>query len=112
SATCVCPYKLALHSWGFIMRSTSRACSHYPQPIGDEREVDEGDEHEVELLEPREDTAKALEPTEQPFDLIASLVHGAVVLPRRDAVLLGWNHGDKPKIERVLPGLVAFVSAV
>ena len=55
---------------------------------------------------------KPLRPRKQPFDLIASLVHGAVVFPRRDAILLGWNDGDEPKIERELPGLVPFVCAV
>src|SRR5437773_4728228 len=33
----------------------TRACSHYSQPISDECEVDESDEHEDEFLEPRED---------------------------------------------------------
>lgn len=40
-------------------RFRTRVCSHYSQPIGDEREVDEGDEHEIEFLKPREDAAKA-----------------------------------------------------
>src|SRR5271155_2184483 len=90
----------------------SRACSHYPQPIGDEREIDEGDEHEVELLESGEDTTEALESTEQPFDLIAPLVHFPVVFPRCDSRLLGWNDGDKSEIKRQLPGLITFVCTV
>ena len=50
---------------------------------------DKGHEHDIEFLESREDTAKPFEPTEQPFDLIAPLVHDPVVLPRRDPILLG-----------------------
>ena len=69
-------------------------------------------EHDIEFLEPREDTAKPFEPTEQPFDLIAPLVDDPVVLPRRDAILLGWYDGDEAEVERQLPSLVAFVSPV
>ncbi len=47
------------------------ACSHYAQPIGDEREVDEGHEHDIEFLESRKDAAKPFESTEQAFDLVA-----------------------------------------
>jgi len=90
----------------------TRACSHYPQPIGDEREVDEGDEHEIELLEAREDAPESFESTEQPFDLIAPLVPGAVVLPGGDATLFGWDYRDKAEVECELPGLVAFVGTV
>ncbi len=42
----------------------TRACSHYPQPISDECEVDKSDKHDVELFESREDVPKALEPAE------------------------------------------------
>jgi len=98
--------------WLSAWIGASRACSHYPQPIGDECEVDEGHEHEIEFLEPREDAAKALESTEQPFDLIAPLVHDTVVFPRRHSILLGWYDGDEAKIERQLPRLVAFVCPV
>lgn len=92
--------------------SEARACSHHPQPIGDECEVDEDDEHEIKFLEPREDAAKALESAKQPFDLIAPLVHGAVVLPRCDPNLLGRHNRDEPKIERQLPCFIAFVRSV
>ena len=92
--------------------ASTRACSHYPQPISDEREVDKSDKHDVELFKSREDAPKALEPAEQPFDLVAPLVHGAVVLPRRDPVLLGWHHRDQAEVERQLPSLIAFVRPV
>ena len=58
------------------------------QAIDDEREVGEGDEHEIESFEPREDAPKSGEPTEQPFDLGSPLAHCAVVFPPRDAILL------------------------
>ena len=90
----------------------SRACSHYPQPISDEREVDQSDKHDVELFESREDASKALEPAEQPFDFVAPLVQGGVVLPRRNPVLLGGHHWDQVEVERQLPCLIAFVRPV
>ena len=89
-----------------------RACSHYQQPINDEGEVDKSDEHDVKLFESREDAPKALEPAEQPFDLVAPFVQGTVVLPRPDSVLLGWHHRAKAEGERQLPGLIAFVRPV
>jgi len=93
-------------------RIRTRACSHYAQPIGDEREVDEGHEHDIEFFEAREDAAKAFEAAEQPLDLIAPLVHGAVVFPRCNSILLGWNHGNEAKIKRQLPCLITFVRPV
>jgi Group II intron, maturase-specific domain len=95
-----------------VHKIRTRACSHYPQPFGDEREVDEGHEHDIKFLEPREDAAKTFESAEQPFDLIAPLVHGAVVFPRRDTIFLGRNKGDEAKIERQLPRLVAFIRPI
>src|SRR6185312_5345181 len=82
------------------------------QPIDDECEVDETNEYDVELLEPREDASEALASTEQPFNLVAPLVHCSVVFPRRDSILLGRNDRDKSKIEGQLPRLVAFVCPV
>jgi len=90
----------------------TRACSHYSQPIDDDCEVDEGDEHEIELLEAGEDSSKALQSTEQPLDLVAPLVHNAVVFPRRHPSLFGRNDRDETKIEGELPSLVTFVRSV
>ena len=44
------------------------------QRLNDEREVDKGDEHEIEFVEATEDAAEALEPSEQPLDLIAASI--------------------------------------
>ena len=66
------------------MESLARACLHYPQPISDEREVDTSDKHDVELCESREDAPKALEPAEQPFDLVAPLIRRAGILSHRE----------------------------
>ena len=67
--------------------------------IDDEREVGEDDEHDIESFEPREDAPKFIEPTGQPFDLGSSLVHGPVVFPPRDAILLRRKEQDKPRFE-------------
>ncbi len=42
----------------------TRACSHYPQSISEEREVDTSDKPDVELFESREAAPNALEPAE------------------------------------------------
>lgn len=42
--------------------------------------MDERNEHDIEFVEPREDAPKSLEPAEQPFDLITSLLQGPIVL--------------------------------
>ena len=39
--------------------------------VDDQGEMDEGGEHDVELLEAREDAAEAFEPAEQALDLVA-----------------------------------------
>ena len=48
------------------------------------------------FFEAREDAAKAFEPAEVPFDFIALLIDGAVILPRLDAVGLGRNRSTRP----------------
>jgi len=48
-------------------------------------------EEHVELLQAREDSAEALEATEQPLDLVALLVEGSVVVPGLDTIGLGRN---------------------
>lgn len=74
--------------------------------------MDKGQEHHIEFLEAREDAAKALEPTKQPLDFITPVVHGSIVLPCGDAVLLGQHDRNEAKIESQLPGIVAFVGSV
>ncbi len=44
--------------------------------------MDEGDEDDIELIEPGENAAKSLEPSEQSFDLVALFVHGTVIPPK------------------------------
>src|SRR5205807_9844350 len=82
------------------------------QPVGDQREADESDEHDVEFFEAREDAAEALQAPEQTLYLVAPLVHLTVVLPGRDARRLGRNDGYEAQVERRLSGLVAFIGAV
>ena len=74
--------------------------------------MDKGLEHHIKFLEAGEDAAEAFEPTKQSLDFVAPVVHGAVVLPNGDAVLLGRHDGDEAKVERQLPGVVSFVGSV
>jgi inactivated superfamily I helicase len=75
-------------------------------------EAEEGDEHDVELLESGEDLAIALEAAEQALDFIATFVQLGVVLPGFDPCAQ-WRHDwNEPEIQSQLPGLVAFVGAV
>src|SRR4029077_21039730 len=75
-------------------------------------EVDEGHEHDIELLETGEDAAEALQAAEQRLDFGAAFVHGAVVLRWRDPIRVGLNHRSEPKVEGQLPGLVTLVRSV
>jgi hypothetical protein len=45
--------------------------------------------------------------TEQSLDLVAALVLGAVVMPRRDAIRMGRNDRRYAEVERQSPGFVA-----
>jgi len=77
-----------------------------------EGKVEKGDEDDVEFLKSREDAAKSLQSAEEPLDLIAFLVEGAVVLPWLDPVGLGRYHRNHAQVEHQLAGLVALVGAV
>jgi len=74
--------------------------------------MNEGHEHHVEFLESGEDAPKALEPAKQTLDLVASLVHLAVVLPRGDPIRLRWHDRDETQVQCQLPGLLAFVGTI
>ena len=82
------------------------------QRFDDEGEVEEAEEEDIEFLEAGEDSAKAFEPSEEPLDLVALFVECAVVLPRFNAVGLGWNHRDHAQTEHQLSGFVPFVGAI
>src|SRR5258708_11501345 len=74
--------------------------------------MNEGHEHHVEFLESREDAPEALEPAKQALDLVAPLVHLAVVLPRGDAIRLWWHDRDETQVQCQLPGFLPFVGTV
>jgi hypothetical protein len=82
------------------------------ESFDDKCEVEEADEEYVELLEPGEDSAEALESSEQPFDLVAFLVESTVVSPGFDAVGLWRNHRNHPQIEHQLPCLIALIGSI
>jgi len=69
------------------------------QRFNDQGEVDEGDEHHVELLESREDASESLQASEQPLYLVAPLVHLTIVLPSADPIALGRNHRNEIQIK-------------
>lgn len=74
--------------------------------------MDKGKKHHVEFLEAGEDAAEAFESSKEALDLVASAVHGAVVLPSGDAILLGRNDGDVAEVKCQLSGFIAFVGPV
>lgn len=74
--------------------------------------MDKGQEHYVEFLESGKDATKAFEAAKQPLDFVAALVHGPVVLPRGEAIVLGRNDGDEAEVERQLSGVVSFVGSI
>ena len=46
------------------------------------------------------DAPEALEATEESLDLVAPLVHLALVLPGFEPGLGRWHHGDEVQVER------------
>ena len=82
------------------------------QRFDDEGEVEESEEEDIEFLEAGEDSTEAFEPPEEPLDLVALFVKGAVELPWLDAIGLWRNHRDHAQTEHQLPGLVAFVGPI
>jgi hypothetical protein len=78
----------------------SRACSDKPERFDDEREGEESKKVDVELFKAGEDAAETFDRPEQPFDLVALLIKGAVVLPGMDSVGLWRNHWNHTQIEQ------------
>ena len=78
----------------------------------DQGEGEKAEEEDIEFFEAGEDAAEALEPPEEPLDLIALAVHGFVVLPGLKAIAFGRNYRNKAEIQRQLTGFVVFVGVV
>jgi len=74
--------------------------------------VDEGEEHEIELVEAGRDSAKAFESSEESFDFVAFLVQHPVVIPGVVAVALGWDDWGVAQVLCQVPGLIILVGAV
>jgi hypothetical protein len=64
------------------------------------------------VFKPREDAPKSLEPAEQPFDLIASFIHGSVIFPWRESILLGRHHRHIAYLQGQLPRRIAFIRPI
>ncbi len=67
--------------------------------IDDQCKIDECEKDDVEFVGAGEDAAEAFEPAEEPGYLIASAIHGFVVLPGIQSVALGRNDWDEAKIQ-------------
>lgn len=91
-----------------------RACSRYggSECLCDESEVDEGCEHDVQLVVAREDASEGLEATEEAFDLVSAAVEPCVVRPGPSAVGLGRHGRVESQIHGELSGFVAFVGSI
>ena len=68
------------------------------QRFDDEGEVEESKEEDIEFLEAGEDSAESFESPEEPLDLVAFFVKGAVVLPWFDAIGLWRNDRVMPRL--------------
>ena len=77
-----------------------------------ERQQDETQEEHIELVEAREDAPKALQPSEQPLDLVAPLVQLLVVFPWVDSGREWGNNGSKSQLQCELARLVALVCTI
>lgn len=68
--------------------------------LDDYGEAEECKEDNVEFVKAGEGTAESLEPPEEPFNLVASAIHGFVILPRFQAVAFRWDDRNEAEIER------------
>jgi hypothetical protein len=95
-------------------RPQARACSRYLRPKGfsDEREMNKGSEHDVELIVAGEYPAKALKAPEEGFNLIPTAVQRLVKAPRVAASRPGRHDGFEPEVQRQPACFVALVRAV
>ncbi len=80
--------------------------------IGNESEVNEGEEENIEFLEARKDAAETLEPSEQTFNFVTLFIQGAVILPRLDMVGRRRDYRNPSQIQDQLAGLVVLVGSV
>lgn len=74
--------------------------------------MDEGGEHDVQLVEAREHSSEPLELAEQPLDLIAKPVEPFTLGPLNPAVLRQRSGWVKTKIHRKLESSFPFVLTV
>ena len=74
--------------------------------------MDECGEHNIELLEAREDSPEGFEPTEEPFNLVAFFVDFAIIFPLVEAINLWRDDRFEIQCHDQLSGFVAFVCAV
>ncbi|GAA4406011.1 hypothetical protein GCM10011450_14540 [Advenella faeciporci] len=82
------------------------------QSVHHEYEIDESNEHEIELLKAGEDSSVAFEATKQSLHLVSPSIHRAVILPWIQPPGGRGYDGDIAKIERKLPGFIALISAI
>ena len=85
---------------------------HTTQCIEYERQQDETQEEHIKFVEAREDAPKALQPSEQPLDLVAPLVQLLVVFPWVDSGGEWGNNGSKSQLQCELARLVALVCTI
>lgn len=72
----------------------------------------EGDEHQIELVESTEDSAKSLQPPKQSFDLVTLLVDLAIVFPGLQSLGIGRHDRIEAQLQRQLPRVVSLIGAV
>lgn len=82
------------------------------QAFDDQCEIDEREKHDIKLVRPREKAPISLEPTEQPFDLIASCLQGLIIDPWHAAIALRRHHRHIPELHGQLSCLIAFTRPI
>jgi len=80
--------------------------------IGDQCEMNEEHEDAIQFVESGEDPSKALQPTKQPFDLVAFFVHLLAIFPGTQAIGFGWYDGKHFKRQYQLARFIAFIGFV
>ena len=74
--------------------------------------MEEGEEHDVELVEAGEDTTESLESAEESLQLVAAAIEHALVFPRLQAGALGRYERNPSEIQSQLACLIILLGAV
>ena len=82
------------------------------ESVDDKSEIDEGDKHDIQFVESREDATEAFESSEQSLHFVSTFVHFPIVFPWLKAIAFWRDNGDEAQLKSELSRLVALIRLV